>query len=524
MPIRMEEDPQQPRRERRNNNQGGGGGLGGMMQLLPLALGFLFKRPKLLIPILLIGAVWWFFLGGSQMMSGDVVNNDGGSEYTDIASTEFSFGATLSEEEYSKAEIFEPLQYSSAGLPARAILTDYAPTPSHQGRQGSCVGWAASYCARTILHSRQTGADPDNVVFSPSFLYNQIALSNCQGAYMQNAMKTMKQGGTLPLRDYPYDDRTCSALPTRAEQAQAAQFRTKGYNRLTLPGSYGTDIQGAKQNLAQGAPVVIGMMVGGTFMSDMRGRESWQPTRRDYSQYGYSGHAMCLVGYDDNKNGGSFLIQNSWGTDWGRGGRAWVTYDDFNRFNKEAYGLYPMGSSEKFDADKLAAKVGLVDNATGNLIALAKETDGIYRTRRPISKGDKFKVAVTNSVESYIYVFGQETDGSSYVLFPYTEKHSAYCGIIGTRVFPRDFSMVADEVGSRDRIAVVVSKTELDYQRVNELFNRSQQPTYARKVQEITSSEAVSNVNFSDSAGSIDFEAELNGKNIVAVVVEIDKN
>jgi hypothetical protein len=33
-----------------------------------------------------------------------------------------------------------------------------------------------------------------------------------------------------------------------------------------------------KQQLAQGAPVVIGMMVGGSFMQDMEGQE-WIPTQ-----------------------------------------------------------------------------------------------------------------------------------------------------------------------------------------------------------------------------------------------------
>lgn len=526
MPIRMEEDPQ-PRRNKPTNNQGGGGsgGGGGLMRFLPLILGFLFKKPKLLIPVAIVGGIWWFFLGGSNMMSGGGgIANNGQQNESDIASNEFSFGAALSEEEYDKAQIFEPLQYSSAGLPGRAILTDYAPTPSHQGRQGSCVGWAAAYCGRTILHARQTGTSPDKMPFSPSFLYNQIALEGCQGAYMQNAMKTMKSGGVLPLNEYPYDDSSCAAQPSGTEQRRAQNFKTKGYNRLTLPGNYGTDIQGVKQTLAQGAPVVIGMMVGGTFMSDMRGRDTWKPTQRDYSQYGYSGHAMCIVGYDDNKSGGSLLLQNSWGTDWGNGGRAWVSYDDFNKFNKEAYGLYPMGNSDQFDENKLAAKVGLVSNATGNVIALKEDADRIYRTQTPIKKGDKFKVAVTNSIESYIYVFGQETDGSSYVLFPYTDKHSAYCGIVGTRVFPRDFSMVADDVGTRDRIAVIVSKEELNYKQLNQYINSSQQATYARKVQEVVSQVSATNVKFTDGAGVIDFDATLDGKNVVAVIVEIDKN
>ena len=99
-------------------------------------------------------------------------------------------------------------------------------------------------------------------------------------------------------------------------------------------------------------------------------------------------------------------------------------------------------------------------------------------------KGDKFKVAITNSSECYIYVFGEETDGSSYVLFPYTSKHSAYCGITGTRLFPKDHSMVADELGNKDRIAVVVSKEKLNYNKLNQLINQSRQSTYAGKFNE----------------------------------------
>jgi len=43
-------------------------------------------------------------------------------------------------------------------------------------------------------------------------------------------------------------------------------------------------------------------------------------------------------------------------------------------------------------------------------------------------------------------------------------------------------------------------------------------------VQEVVSSESAATVKFTDAKGAIDFDATLNGKNIVAVVVEIDKN
>ncbi|MEZ4982175.1 MAG: hypothetical protein R2769_11440 [Saprospiraceae bacterium] len=77
--------------------------------------------------------------------------------------------------------------------------------------------------------------------------------------------------------------------------AGSTKLGIKGYNRLMISASdYRPDIQAMKQNLAQGAPVVIGMMVGGTFMQNMMGKKVWNPTQRDYSGYGFSGHASCV--------------------------------------------------------------------------------------------------------------------------------------------------------------------------------------------------------------------------------------
>ena len=308
-------------------------------KLLPFLLPMLLKNRKLLFFALIAGGIWFFFLGGSESLLGGMEVEDN-SDFKE----QFSFGATLSEEEFDKAEVFEPLStsFGSTDLPAQVSLLKYAPKRMHQGRQGSCVGWASSYGARTILQARATGSQPDNVAFSPAYLYNQIALEGCQGAYMNNAMETLHEHGDLPFNEFGYDERSCSRTPTRDQASKAAQFRIKGYNRLTQGASnYGIDLDGVKQHLAQGAPVVIGMMVGGSFMHQMVGRNYWQPSQRDYQAYGFSGHAMCVIGYDDTNQ--AVQIMNSWGPEWGDNGVAWISYRDFLHFTKEAYGLYPMG-------------------------------------------------------------------------------------------------------------------------------------------------------------------------------------
>ena len=203
MPVRMEKDD--PQRPDRGN---GGGGMGNLLKWLPYLLLFLFRKPKLIIPALILGGIWYFFFGGSQFFTAP----DNFEE--DLAN--FSFGATLSEEKFDQAKVFEPLAYGYDGmnrLPSSASLNNYAPTPQHQGRQGSCVGWASAYAARTILQSRATGQNPNSLAFSPAYLYNQIALTGCQGAYMLDAMQAMRQNGALPFRSFQYDERTCSTKP-----------------------------------------------------------------------------------------------------------------------------------------------------------------------------------------------------------------------------------------------------------------------------------------------------------------------
>lgn len=511
MPIRMEDDPQQGN----NNNDGNRGGSNGLLRLLPLVLLFVFKRPKLLIPILIIGGIWYFFLGGDQML-----NNGGQNNLSDA----FTLGASFDEEKYLDTEIFEPLAYGSSGIPSSYSLLKYAPPRKNQGRQGSCVGWASAYGARSILYARETGKNPSQVPFSPSFLYNHIAIprSNCQGSYLPDAMDFMKRVGAMPLAEFPYDPSSCQLKASQSEAQVASNFRTRGYQRLTKGGGR-PDMEAIRQYIAKGGPVVIGMEVGGTFMRAMEGRKVWEPNRSDRSKYGYGGHAMCVIGYDDNLAGGAFQIMNSWGPEWGENGVAWVKYKDFDYFVMEAYGLYPMGQSIEQNKDRLAVKFGLVLNDQNRNIQLRNTGGNTFQTMQPVRKGQSFKIQVTNSVECYTYVFGMETDGSSYVLFPYTNKHSPYCGITGVRLFPRNQSLVPDDIGNQDYMAVVVSKSELDYNSLNNAINSARGSNYAEKVNNALRSKFIPGVKF-QGGNEVSFDGKIQGsKDAVAVVMAIDK-
>jgi hypothetical protein len=523
MAIHMDKDSNggdnNSNKNRRREGGGGGGGLGNLTKFIPMVLFFFFKKPKMTLIVLAIAAGLYFMTDGNMfgLLEGNSVEE--GSDY--------SQGGFLDDAVYDKAQVFEPLVtgYGNS-MPTKASLREFAPRRLNQGRQGSCVGWASAYAARTIMHSRATGQKPDEAAFSPSFLYNQIALEGCQGAYIFEAMKNMQQVGSLPKRNFPYNENSCNATPDRTEVGNAQAFRTKGYNRLSLDhDKYRVNMEAVKQNLAQGAPVVIGMMVGGTFMNAMRGKDVWNPNRTDYGQRGFGGHAMCVIGYDDNKAGGSFEIMNSWGESWGDDGYCWVKYGDFEKFVREAYGLYPMGNAKtQVKPENFKVDFGLVNNATQQLIPLRKVTgeNNVFRTTTPLKAGDRFKVLVTNNMECNIYVFNEEATGESNVLFPYTDKHSPYCGITGTRLFPKDYSMKLDAVGNRDRIAVVVTKTDIDYNQVRDLINKSSQKEFVDRVNEVLANVLDKNVRF-QAAKAISFEGSITGDKAVAMIIEVDK-
>ncbi|HEX4850841.1 MAG TPA: C1 family peptidase, partial [Puia sp.] len=370
---------------------GGSGGGGGLFGLLPLLL-MLFRGPKGLIVLVIILVGGYFFMRGGCNSS--VVQN--------VA--QLATGGILDPRQFAKANIYESLadDDSKNPLPESANLQKYAPAVGDQGHQGSCVAWSSAYGARTVLEAARTGQDPNNLKFSPSFLYNQIGLDNCDGSYIVRAMEFMTQKGSVPYDRFPYTDQSCSQQPNRQLLDEAEQFRMRGANRLTVGDRTDQiDMRAIKENLSQGAPVVIGMMVGGSYMQPMMGQDVWNPTDDDRSMMGFGGHAQCVVGYDDAKYGGAFLIMNSWGPQWGNNGFAWVRYRDFRNFVREAYGLEPMkrvGAAAKLPFD---CEIGLVQvhfdgkkTVAGDYIPLKLSGNNIFETISPVKKGSKFKMEI----------------------------------------------------------------------------------------------------------------------------------
>lgn len=497
-----------------SNNRGGGGGNGRMLMAL---VGFAMRYPKFTIPILIVGVVL-YFIGGLG----------GGSSSANKQENIYNMGCQIDQEKYDATQVYAALASSSDKytLPKKVSLRRFTPTPQNQGEQGSCVGWSSAYAARTTLEAVSTGANPNSITFSPSFLYNQIGLRGCQGAYTGQALEHMTQHGLLYFAKFPYDPNSCTNLPSRGQLEEAKRYRIRGYNRLTKTGrNYDVDLEAVKQNIAQGAPVIIAAKVPYSFQ-DMMGKRIWRPTAAEArSVNNHGGHAMCLIGYDDEKQ--LFEIMNSWGTAWGDNGYVFVSYKDFKVFCREAYGVFPEPKANSEAATDFAISCGLYDVATKNNINLRRVRGNLFETTQAVKKGTELKIEITNSIECFTYVYSKEADeggrqGSALTVFPPSNKYSSYLGILGTRLFPRDGigKFYADNEGNRDHMAIIYSKEELNTEQLRKAIDQAGQGNFYDNVMAAVGNFAFKNLNYSSTEGrTISFKQRASAKEKIAVVV-----
>jgi len=241
--------------------------------------------------------------------------------------------------------------FSTASLPPSVSLEDKFPPIKSQGTYGTCVAWSTGYALKTALNAIEknwTAADlakPENQT-SPKDLWLLIPSDGkgekCGGTSFTSAMDALIANGAASMADIPYNmTSSCDASNSAAKgnpNNKLANYRKIAYNgkiySSTSTKVEGMDADNFKSYLAQGRPIVFGAAHGDRF--DLR-RGDKSVLYSDYNIGG--GHAMVLVGYDDNMgDNGAFRVRNSWGTDWGDNGSIWVDYNFFlTNFCASAY-------------------------------------------------------------------------------------------------------------------------------------------------------------------------------------------
>jgi hypothetical protein len=211
-------------------------------------------------------------------------------------------------------------------LARRIDLSDNFPPAGNQGSQGSCTAWATAYALKSYQERMEIGwslttsdgnFDP-NHVFSPAFIYNQINGGEDRGSRIDEALQLIVVQGAATWATMPYDPDDYRTQPSSLAFQEAANFKAAEMKRAD-----GT--QAIKAALANRLPVVAGIFVYKS-LYQLRGTNSVYQVADAPCDSGGCGHAVTIVGYDDDKYGGAFKIINSWGPEKGDDGYFWLPY------------------------------------------------------------------------------------------------------------------------------------------------------------------------------------------------------
>ena len=241
-------------------------------------------------------------------------------------------------------------------LPTNHDLSEDMPPVRSQGNQGSCVAWATTYYMKSYQEKTQHKYDYVSFedVMSPAFVYNQIKASDhCNaGSAVVNALELLKEQGVNNWKDFPYSDTQCSNLPNDDQLVVASQNKIKSYFLVGIPES-NTDENYTLTNLIktlvyQNNPIIVTLAFRDLIFENRDGELI--ATSFSQNPIGGCGHAVLIVGYDNEKN--AFKIVNSWGTGWGNEGYGWVHYNFFLSENDSDFEQGLSGAYIAYDEDE----------------------------------------------------------------------------------------------------------------------------------------------------------------------------
>ena len=325
-----------------------------------------------------------------------------------------------------------------------ASLKDFVPLIDNQGGYGTCVGWSSAYYGRTILEARLSNNTDQAAItenaYSPAFTYLQANVENdynCQGgAFIAKALQAMVDKGVPYKKDFNV---MCETKIPEDIFVQAEDHKIEDFTRL-----FDSDepdevkLDEVKRSLLNGNPVIIGFKVENSFFS---AKNVYEPDNLGTD----GGHAMCVIGYDDDKYGGAFEIINSWGDTWGNEGYMWIRYADFPKYAPYAFEMIPQTSSPK-EKTTLAGELELRlrDNSTmevnrgeGNysgsvfgyqdvVIEDESQSIGDYVTSESYPTETRYQMITKVNQPSYVYVLGADSENENSLLFPNDESISPY--------------------------------------------------------------------------------------------------
>ncbi len=478
-------------------------------------------------------------------------------------------GLVLEDEVYNSSVQVPQAFASGVGdeMPSKVSLKAYCPQVANQGQIGSCVGWSSGYGAFTIMRAKEEGwTNTEKITanaFSALFIYNQVKLGDCyQGSLFSQSLTFLKENGDCLSSDFDHPKDDCDRFPRDKHKKSAEKNPYEVRDYFTIFRSTADKVEKVSQtklSLSEGKPVIIGMMIRDNFKLLSKEDEYWDPEKGNTASAG--GHAMVVIGYDDDKN--AFEVMNSWGEKWGNDGFFWIGYDDFAEFCVYGYqlliGKKVIGNNIKKMLDPFAPQNGFVmsDSEDKPTVEMAAE----FVFRYPVDYDEvrekvTFEEAVPNlagnyyqfsceleqrfqlltrkiTKDRYVYVFSIDPENNTKVHWPRSAKFgNATFGFEEGAIVPyknvniimpgKDKALIKDKEG-KDKLIVLYS-----YKRIDDLLERIEDVStgegdYVSRLKKTFGSRLIPAEDIKYSTGKMKFSAtSSSGGYIVPIVLEVN--
>ena len=179
-----------------------------------------------------------------------------------------------------------------------------------QGIVNSCVAHTlASFLEECYLDA--------NIKFSTGFIYGYrpFGYSQEQGMYPRQALKTLKHVGDVEYKDFEHNKEMKEIKELVDKDIDNLKQRAQSYSIESYARIY--EEHEIKSCLIKGVAVPISIPVYGDIELDEK--NIIQITNKPISGY----HMMLIYGWNEY----GYLVQNSWGKDWGDNGTAILPYE-----------------------------------------------------------------------------------------------------------------------------------------------------------------------------------------------------
>lgn len=214
-------------------------------------------------------------------------------------------------------------------LPPSVDLRPGCSPVMDQGDTSSCTANSAAGCMEFLELAELKAKVQAPEEFDPTtfethsrlfIYYNERRIEGTtqedSGATIADSVQSLSQYGSCPESLWPFNPHALFNKPNKTAYQEGSSHKISTYMRCN-------DLGDIKASLAEGFPVLIGITVYDSMMSDDVAATGIVPMPGPDDQV-EGGHAVLVVGYDDSKQW--VIVRNSWGQGWGDKGYFYLPY------------------------------------------------------------------------------------------------------------------------------------------------------------------------------------------------------